>query len=65
MRCVEVCSNGAQIVTHKERIIDRKKCNNCGRSVEVCPVRALKMADKEYLVSELLNIMIISQKLTI
>lgn len=54
--CVEVCPQGAQIVSVTERRVLWEKCDNCGKCAEACPSKALEMVGEWFTVEQLINI---------
>ena len=48
--CVKACREGALTQTDTEILIDRNKCNHCGRCVKSCPFSAWK-GEPGYLLS--------------
>lgn len=56
-RCTHKCSSNA-ISFHKEEIVEinRQKCNNCLKCIDICPSQALSVYGKRYDYKELLNL---------
>ncbi len=55
-KCVVVCDRGVHLIENRKHIINRTKCKNCFKCVEVCAQKALKSNSKIYLESELEDI---------
>jgi pyruvate formate lyase activating enzyme len=54
--CVNVCPQGAQIVSVTERRVLWEKCDNCGKCAEACPSKALEMVGEWFTVEQIINI---------
>ena len=51
--CIEVCPEGALVLTPGGMVIDRKKCTLCGLCEEACPSAAMEVIGVEYTPDEI------------
>lgn len=45
MRCVKACESGAVTVSNNLAHIDFDKCTSCGKCIDVCPSKCIRMID--------------------
>ena len=55
-QCLPACLEGVLTVATGEIVIDRERCNGCGKCTEICPPKALKMLGRRMTVAEVLAV---------
>lgn len=56
--CEEVCEREVHRFIDSEHLVDRNKCNVCGKCIELCPTKAVEICGKTVSVGEVLEIVI-------
>ncbi len=54
--CMEVCPQGALVLSSEANYIDRSRCVRCGKCSEICPSRAMHFSSKSYSVDDVAGI---------
>lgn len=56
--CIKNCLQGAIRMNEKYTIIDRSKCDGCGKCVDVCPMNVYELVSKRYSVDKLVSVLL-------